>query len=62
MDDPHGKISCHHSLTDGHRHTDKRIDWQGQPMFGRLSYDQYGRLQVKLFLEHRCIYIHLNTC
>lgn len=46
IDNPHREVSFHVGLKDGQRHSDTRIDWQGQPMFGRLPYDQFGRLQV----------------
>ncbi|GLJ56044.1 hypothetical protein SUGI_1203260 [Cryptomeria japonica] len=44
MDDPEAGISIHvHQCI---RDQDDRIDWQGEPMLGRLAYDRYGRLQL----------------
>ncbi|KAI5056671.1 hypothetical protein GOP47_0028489 [Adiantum capillus-veneris] len=46
IDDPHARVSSHVFLNNGERDCDARIDWQGQPMFGRLPYDRYGRNEV----------------
>jgi hypothetical protein len=46
MDDPEACISVHVDVSEGRRDHDRRIDWQGEPMLGRLPYDRYGLLQV----------------
>lgn len=46
IDNPHKEASVHAALKDCRRESDTRFDWQGQPMFGRLPYDQFGRLQL----------------
>lgn len=49
MDDPEACISVHVDVSDGRRDQDRRIDWQGEPMLGRLPYDRYGLLQLGWF-------------
>ena len=44
VDDPEANISTHVNLNGCTRDQDARIDWQREPMFGRLPYDRYGRL------------------
>lgn len=46
MDDPEACISVHVDVSEGRRDHDRRIDWQGEPMLGRLPYDRYGLLQL----------------
>ncbi|GLJ21419.1 hypothetical protein SUGI_0394410 [Cryptomeria japonica] len=46
IDDPKASISAHVDVNEGGRHQDRRIDWQGEPMLGRLPYDCYGLLQL----------------
>eukprot|EP01018_Ginkgo_biloba_P012766 Gb_02213 [translate_table: standard] len=46
MDDPEAAISVHIPVNECKRDQDKRIDWQGEPMLGRLPYDRCGRLQL----------------
>lgn len=46
IDNPHEEVSSHVALITRGRDSDTRMDWQGQPMFGRLPYDTYGRLQL----------------
>ena len=46
VDNPRKEVSSHLKLKDSQRHTDMRVDWQGQPMYGLNPYDRYGRLQV----------------
>lgn len=51
IDDPEANISTHVNLNGCTRDQDARIDWQGEPMFGRLPYDRYGRLQLGPYSE-----------
>ncbi|KAH9301732.1 hypothetical protein KI387_013315, partial [Taxus chinensis] len=46
MDDPTACVSVHVDVNGGGRDQDRRIDWQGEPMLGRLPYDHYGLLQL----------------
>ena len=51
IDDPEANISTHVNLNGCTRDQDARIDWQGEPMFGRLPYDRYGRPQLGPYSE-----------
>ncbi|KAH9317058.1 hypothetical protein KI387_018827, partial [Taxus chinensis] len=46
MDDPEATKSIHVQRNESSHDQDDRVDWQGEPMLGRLAYDCYGRLQL----------------
>ncbi|KAJ7559687.1 hypothetical protein O6H91_04G096700 [Diphasiastrum complanatum] len=48
LDNPEAPISVHAFTDHRYRENDEHFDWQGQPMYARLPYDCYGRLQLSI--------------